>query len=333
MKINSIALTNSTGYKQADRILKEIAERFESTFPTQTVGYYVEGSYADQTALATSDLDLMIVFQDKMSEKDEEIAGKLVTTLEANSPIELDISLIDETTLRQRGDTNFKLGSLLVFGQDIRDCIPLMPLGSWARNRMHAAYWLMINVFDRPSPVRAPLDFPRQDDPFYGYANRPMRLADGSEIMTTRNLVRVTGWIATARIAREAGEYVVRKRECYPTYQRLIGDEWTDLLAQINQRCRTDWQYRIPESDEEKDELRDLLTQALAYENHFLDVYRRYILSELAGNRRDDQLAALNFLNHIPYDDVDVIEAARALDTIQDAEVRSAAKRIIRIRV
>lgn len=329
MHTDRIMLTKSTGYEQADLMLQKIVERFESTFPARMVGYYVEGSYADQTAVETSDLDLTVVFDERLSHKDEAIAEKLLADLEANSALELDISLIDEVTLRQRGDTSFKLGTRLVFGQDIRGSIPLMPLSDWARNRMHAAYWLMINVFERPHPVRAPLGFPREDDPFYGYANRPFQLADGREILTTRNLVRITGWIATARIAHEAQAYVVRKRNCYSTYEHLIGDEWTDLLAQIEQRCRTDWRYRIPESGKERDDLRMILTRTLAYENHFLGVYRCYLLSELGSNHTGAQLIALNFLNQIPFDDPTVMKAVRALEAVHDVEVRSAAKRSI----
>ena len=329
MKSTEIVLTHSTEYELADSVLQDIVARFEHVFPTRIIGYFVEGSYADQTAIATSDLDLVIVFRKHFALGEEEAAARIVTALEADSPIELDISLISEANLRQQGGTNFKLGSQLVFGEDIRASIPLMSVTAWARNRMHAAYWLMVNVFGRPHPVRAPLDFPKKDEPFYGYANRPMRLVDGRAVLTTRNLVRVTGWIATARIAHEAQEYVVRKRECYSTYQRAIGDEWTPLLARIDQYCRTEWHYRIPGSDKEQQELRDILTQTVAYENHFLQVYRHFLLSELASPHRDTQLAALNFLDQTVYADADVIQAVRGLVAAQDAEVRSIAEEVV----
>lgn len=219
----------------------------------------------------------------------------------------------------------FKLGSQLVYGKDIRQSIPLMSIDHWARERMHAAYWLMNNVFERPKPVCSPLDFPDPDAPHYGYANRPMRLADGREILTTRNLIRITGWIATARLAHETQEYVVRKRECSPTYQRAIGDEWTSYLAQVDQRCRTDWHYRVPEPKAEQQELRAILAQTLAFENHFLAAYRQFLLSELANAQPGVQLTALQLLNQVLYANDEVIQAVRGLKSAQDEAVRAIA--------
>lgn len=283
-----IELLNSTGSEQVDRLWRGIIGIFERTFPGRIIGYYVEGSYADQTAIATSDLDLRIVFRHHFVAGEEKAAVRLVATLEASSPTELDIELTDEASLHHSADPMFKLGAHLVYGEEIRESIPLMPIAEWARQRMHAAFWLMINVFSRPHPVVVPLSFPVSNDPFYGYANRTMRLADGQEILTTRNLVRVTGWIATARIAYEAQQYVVRKRECRLTYQRIIN---------------TDWRYCIPETAVEQDELRNTLVQTLAYENHFLAVYRHFVLGELTGSDPDAQRVALDFLNRTPLDD------------------------------
>src|SRR5712692_11971608 len=138
----------------------------------------------------------------------------------------------------------------------------------------------MINVFQRPQPVRAPLTLPQPNAPFYGYTARTMRLRDGAEIPTTRNLIRVTGWIATARLAVEAQQYVIRKRDCAPTYRRLINDQWTALLEEIDQRCRTAWQYRIPDTASEQAELRAILERTPEFENHFLNRYRQFLVSE-----------------------------------------------------
>jgi hypothetical protein len=119
----------------------------------------------------------------------------------------------------------FKLGARLLNGRDVRDTIPLIPISTWARQRIHAAFWLMINVLQSPRPVHAPLTIPRPSAPFYGYTERTLRLTDGTEIPTTRNLIRVTGWIATARIAYPARQYVIWKRDWFRSYQETINDE------------------------------------------------------------------------------------------------------------
>jgi hypothetical protein len=101
---------------------------------------------------------------------------------------------------------NAKLGGRLLYGQDVCRLYPLLPIEAWARERMHAAYWLLINVYHRPTPVHFPLTFPSPSDEFYGYTNRTFRLPDGREVPCTRNLVRTTGWDATALLALQAGQ-------------------------------------------------------------------------------------------------------------------------------
>lgn len=275
----TIHLAHSTDNPMVDQVIREIITHFESSFPNQIAGYYVEGSYADQTAVATSDLDLIIVFRQALASTEEKAqAERVQAACQQLSAIELDLTITDILYLREHADPMFKIGARLLYGKEIRDEIPLIPITTWAHQRMQAAYWLMINVFQRPKPVYAPLTFPQPTPPFYGYTNRTMRLADGSTIPTTRNLIRVTGWIATARIAYQAQHYVVRKRDCVMTYRQVINDEWTGLLEQIDQRCRTAWHYRIPNAPVEQAELETIVTQTLAYENHFLILYRDFLL-------------------------------------------------------
>jgi hypothetical protein len=282
--VRLVTLTNSTGHELADRIVCEIIALFEEACPNRISGYYVEGSYADQSAVATSDLDLIVVFDAPIATPaEQEYIAQLVATCRQSSQIELDIMLTDEHQIQQSADPMFKFGARLLYGTDIRNTISALPITLWARQRMHAAFWLVVHIFHRPQPIAAPLPFPNADDIFYGYANRTMRLADGTEIYTTRNLIRVTGWIATARIAYQAHQYVVRKRECLNIYRRTINDSWTSLLESIDQRCRTAWQYRIPETPAERIELRNIAAQTLGFENHFLNIYQQFLVAELIG--------------------------------------------------
>jgi hypothetical protein len=138
-----------------------------------------------------------------------------------------------------------------------------------------------------------------------------VRRPDGSEIPTTRDLVRVTGWIATARIAYEAQRYVVRKRDCIAIYRQAINDEWVELLEQIDNRCRTAWQYRVPSSPLEQAELQSILEQTLAFENHFLALYRQFIRAELTGLDASARQDALRFMDQTPLDDPAIIEAVQ----------------------
>jgi hypothetical protein len=327
--MTTIVLQYSTGDTHVDRLIQNVIAQFERAFPARIAGYYVEGSYADQTAVATSDLDLTLVFRERFATTGErERAQRLVATCKGLSTLELDVTLVEEVQLRQQVDPLFKLGARLLYGQDTRDTMPLVPITQWAKQRMHAAYWLMINVLQRPQPVQAPIAFPQPMAPFYGYAARMMKLADGSEVPTTRNLVRVTGWIATARIAYEARQYIIRKRACAPAYRRLIGDEWADLLAQIDQRCRIAWQYRIPNTVAEQQELCMILNRTLAFENHFLTRYRRFLLFELGSGDPSARYDALSLLGRTFFADPEIVEVVRQLAHADDPRVQSAAQQL-----
>ena len=290
--------------------------------------YYVEGSYVDGTAVATSDLDLTIVFVAPFSSAAE--AGQARQLAEAGGEADgpaLDVTLTNALGPREQGDPMFKLGARLVYGSELRADVPLIPIGEWARQRMHAAFWLMINVLERPQPVRAPLTYPRPKAPFYGYAERRVLLADGSDIPSTRNLVRVMGWIATARMAPEARLYVIRKRDVLAIYRQAIHDEWTPLLEQIDQQCRTAWQYRVPDGPDEQAELRALLMPTLAFENHFLEAYRDFLIAELSSGDAHAQRIAVERLGKTLLVDGGVRQTLEQ-GAFEDTEVISKARKL-----
>ena len=323
-------LVDTTGSPVADRTIQAIVRLLDLLLPNALCSCYVEGSYATQTAVATSDLDLIFVLHSPLATEHEHmIASTLLGACQDLSSLELDVTLTDITQLRQVADPMFKLGARLLVGHEIRDTIPLMPIQLWARQRMHAAFWLMIHVFQRPQPVVAPLTFPAPDAPFYGYAARRMQLPDGTVISTTRNLIRVTGWIATARIAYEAHSYVVEKRASVTTYRELIGDEWTSLLETLDRLCRTAWHYRIPKRRAEQAELRTIATQVLAYENHFLAVYSRFVLDELTNGDTAGQLTALTMLAQTWYPEPTLLARLDQLLEADHNDIRTAAKYLI----
>ncbi len=58
-----IMLQHSLGNAQVDEVVQKIICVYEEAFPGEIAAYYVEGSYVDRTQLATSDIDLVIVFR------------------------------------------------------------------------------------------------------------------------------------------------------------------------------------------------------------------------------------------------------------------------------
>jgi predicted nucleotidyltransferase len=307
------SLLASCGDSRVDDMVRGLIGSFEAAFPGRIRACYVEGSYADWTAVAASDIDLVIVFKDRFDgERERAAARRLGEQCSVLVAFELDLDLVDEAQLAEGAFPTLKLASRLLYGEDIRPRIPLLPIDTWTRERMRAAYWLIVKVFKRPAAVRRPLAYPRPDEEFYGYDQRTIVLPDGSQVRCTRDLIRVTGWAATALIALKAGIYVVRKHDCHEIYQRSIGDEWSDLLSNIYERCKSDWNYAIPEQPHDRRQLRAICARTLEFENHFLAIFREFVLGELRGGDAKARHDAAWLLGQIPYEDDAIREALYA---------------------
>lgn len=267
---------------------RAVYDAFTRQFPGRVRACYAEGSLADGSRLAASDVDLVVIFADCFHDEDESRrAERLAHALNRDARIELDVTVTDEAALARGAWPALKLASRLIAGTDVLHRFPLIPIDAWARERMHAAYWLTIKIHGRPEIVRPPLDYPDPTDEFYGYLRRATRLPDGRTVLTTRDLIRTTGWAATALLAHQAGQYVARKRDCHILYRRHIGGEHAALLDDIYTLCREQWHYRIPDDPGDRATLRDICRRALAFENAFLASYTPYLLAELRAPQRD----------------------------------------------
>lgn len=303
-----------TGDTRIDRVLHEVMVRLEAVFPQRIRACYIEGSYAVGIALTTSDLDLTLVFRERFkSQAEHEQAQHLCSEYAAQVGIELDAEIVDEASLHAGVSPQFKLGSKLFYGVDIRDRCPLISMERWTRERMHAAYWLIIHVFNRPAIAHPPLTAPDPSDRFLGYTNRTVRLLDGSNAPSTRNLIRTSGWAATALIAWQAKRYVTSKRDCHRLYRACIHDEWAGVLEDLYSWCRSAWQYLIPQSAEDQQRLQTICQRALAFENHFLAHYKAFLLTQLQDPDEEAPLAALHVMSQIPFNDAEIIDTMQAL--------------------
>ncbi len=153
-----------------------------------------------------------------------------------------------------------------------------------------------------------------------------VRFATGAAVNSRRDLIRVTGWIATALLAPRAGLLVARKRDCHRAYRRHINDTWTLLLEDLYQRCRTEWGYRVPAGPPEQQMLRRLCERSLQFENYFLMVYKNYLLTQLRSSNEVAQGRALWVLGHIIYHDRDVQRAVQVLEGSGDQYMQQVAK-------
>src|SRR5690349_8074268 len=116
----TITLRESTGNTNVDTVAQGVIALFEAVFPESIIGYFVEGSFASHTAIATSDLDLTIVFAaHQLTKAMYKTATQLIDACNLLSRLELDVNLTDETVLQQGVDPLFKLGTRCMYGRDL----------------------------------------------------------------------------------------------------------------------------------------------------------------------------------------------------------------------
>ncbi len=214
--------------------------------------------------------------------------------------------MVDEQSLVEGISPTFKYGSRLLSGEDIRDKFPLVSLNAWTRDRMHSSLWRTAHLFHRSGSISYPLDYPDSQGKFYGYDARLLKLPDGREVHCTRDLIRLVGWSATAILAYKAKVYVARKSECHTLYKAHFDDEWGQLVQDIYELCRGKWNYLIPEDEDERRVLRRICERTLMFENHFLRIYKEFMIKELDGNDEQGRQEAMQVLQRVNYRDDDV---------------------------
>jgi predicted nucleotidyltransferase len=299
----SIHLLHSTGNAPIDNILRGLIGLFETVFPERIRGYYLLGSFADATALPDSDIDLCVLFKDSFKDDEEARASALVEHCARISPVELDVAPIGEPIPYRLRAVNVKLASRLLYGEDIRDTIPLPQIDAYARDALDLAFRLICRLRQNPPLLTVPLNYPDPAGEFYGYDRRQMRDAAGDNVPSTKDLVVTVGLIATAIVAMQVGQYVGSKRDCIRLYESEIGDAWTPLVTAVYEHCRDRWAYRIPEGTEERRRLRGLCQEALAFENQILALYRAHLVAEARHEDEARRGRAAQRLGEVLYPD------------------------------
>ncbi len=316
--MQNIPLLNSTGNQRVDNILRGVIGIFETVFPDRIRGYYLVGSYADGTAISTSDIDMKILFKNRFRDNIERKNSQQICEycFGLISPIAGDVTAKDEETAFSTStlQLRIKAGSLLVYGEDIRDQISLPPLDQSIRDVMFRAYVFCFTDRLRPN-LKArvyPLDYPDPSDEFYGYTYK-----GGTTVF-----ISVVSAVATAIVASKAKKYVFTKNDSLKLYKKYINDEWTVLLEAASEKIRKQWEYQIPENRDERQQLREICRQALAFENHFLIIYKDFLLTELRDAEDKDKLLAVKRLGEIIYPDEETLDALKALESCANREMR-----------
>ena len=277
--MNHIAMLTSTGDPRIDAILQGVVGIFETAFPDRVRGYYVTGSYADSSAILSSDIDGFILFkEDFVSDEEREKARQLLQNCALIMSPEFDMLPVGERRFRHYGHVNLKFSSLLVYGEDIRDRIPMPPIKLYARLLMHETCRFLSRVRSNPPYLSYPLNYPDPNAEYYGY-DRGER--DRSAQPDTKELMNCVGKVALAIVTLQAGVYVKSKSDCLVQYKLHINDEWTALIDDIYSKVRNAWSYGLPEDEVGQKTLKEICERTLAFENHYLVLYKNFLISEL----------------------------------------------------
>jgi predicted nucleotidyltransferase len=265
-------LQASTGSAEADKIIADVVSSFAAAMAGRVRGFYVAGSYAEGKPVPGSDIDLIVVLREK---SDEELARGVSEACVARSPVRLDLVALTAEALAERFIPlvpAFKMGTLLVAGEDVRDELSLPPLAAYAAAWADRARRFMSRIRRvEVETIRPSLGYPDPRGEFFGYDRATIaEWYPPSTTRSTKELVAIVGSAATSLIALRGGAYVPTKGRCAPLYAEHIGDEWTGLVSKVHAFCRERLGYGVPEILHERIELRAICAKVLGFERHAL---------------------------------------------------------------
>ncbi len=326
MDDNGLELRFSTGHPRIDTMLRGAVGIFEAAFPGRIRGYYLFGSHADGSAVAASDLDIFVVFiDDFLDQEEEERARNLRYACSRLSPVTCDLLSYSERSLLTDGHFRLKAASLFLYGEDMRDRMPAISLNIYLRIYSQAPLAYAGQVFRHKESIIYPLEYPNPSGPFYGYDCHDARIGqDGGR--SIKGMVSAVCWAATMIVAFQSGQMIGTKAESVRAYRASVGDQWAGFIEAVYANGKTVWGYRVPDDPAGQTLLRDLCRETLAFENHYLALYRAYLLGQLHEADETSIRFAIERLGTVHYPDAEVAEALRAVAASGPATVRDAAR-------
>ena len=333
-----ITLANTVEFPVANQILQGIVSIFEIIFANRIRAYYLTGSYIDGTSVPSSDIDLRIIFKDIFVDKEEDKAVEIGQACKQISPIALSIDVFSEETLCACEDIQnliyIKLGSLLVYGEDIREKLELPPPNLYKRVFMHLAFMYFTQVpiikmpfLTKPRKLTFPINYPDPQGVFFGYDE--YRNIDGRTAKGTKGLVMSTRDMAIALVAWKTGEYIGHRGDYIKLYRKFINDKWAEHLETIYIKCKKEWKYLIPEGNEDRAQLKEICREVLAFERHFLKNYKEFLVQELKSEDLEGKILATKRLGEIFYPDQRIMETLQQMRSSEDSELQRSVKRTI----
>jgi hypothetical protein len=292
-----ITLLASTRNQQIDDILRGAIGILETTFPNRIKAYYLHGSFFDDTAIPTSDIDLFLVTHGKLSTEERTKMQHIMHFSALFSPFMVEMLALDDTSLLQNGHYRIKSASKLLRGTDIRSNMPEQTLEQYLRTYASFPFIYSATMLRTMESIVLPLSYPQPEGEFYGY-DQQLLPPKNEQRHNIKKLVTGVCWTATVLIAWQAGQTVSGKRASVELYREYVHDEWTDLVTEMYEMGNRQWHYLVPFEQDKRRHLHNLCTRVVAFENHYLHHYQTYLQAEVQqGGER--MLAAMPRLKAI----------------------------------
>ncbi|HET8912479.1 MAG TPA: hypothetical protein VFN23_13490, partial [Ktedonobacteraceae bacterium] len=96
------------------------------------------------------------------------------------------------------------------------------------------------------------------------------------------------------------------------------GDEWAPLLEEIAAICRDEWQYLLPTTHHARKHLRSICERTLHFEQHFLNLYRLFLLEQLRSTEQESVRSAKWVQEQLPLADAEITATLQTLDRRED---------------
>lgn len=270
------ALAISTGNQQIDDILRGTIGILETLFPGRIKAYYLHGSFFDHTGIATSDIDLFVVPRHKFTPEERAQLQRIMHFGALCSPFMVEMIAVDEENLLQNGHYRIKEASTLLWGEDLRAHIPEQTLEQYLQFYARFPFIYISSMLRGTETLPDPLIYPQPQGEFYGY-DQQLLPPENKKLHNIKKLVTGVCWAATILIAWQAGNFVPGKAASVQMYREYINDEWTAFIEELYERGNRQWHYLVPQEPAERQRLRELCAQTLAFEKHYLDRYKAYL--------------------------------------------------------
>lgn len=267
-----------------DQYLDEICPILAEKLP-DLKAIYLGGSYAHGYAIPTSDLDLSLFLDRDIEPKEHEMFyenyAAFIEDIQGQWP--LDLGLYSIPQLRKSCSFDLERDYKKVWGKDLVFPKPILELKAY--KGMHGGFNRM-KWTRKEGGIRFPLAYPDPASELKGYDWRTLTLGDQEE-KSIKEIVVLTGWMATGLIRWIGGEDVPTKKDCPVLFRRLIGGEAADHFTAITQLCREKLHYKVPTDPVELSELKGLLPRVLDFENFYMKNYLRFLRENLENEDPD----------------------------------------------